>query len=630
MNISSTRRAWLVVLLAIGLRPGDRPLHADDAFPIGRSLFKRSHVAAWFDGPEDHRQYNVDVMMQDMDLVEESEVPKWQAFVEGRHAEGKLVCGELRPLTHMGRTMEYVMNDPGLQKAVCLNIERQPIPIGWITGDHTYQGKQPNFYCSNHPAYRAYLRQQVFFLIETGVDAIMVDDGGGTFFVYGHGGCFCEYCMKAFRAYLKERMTPQQLQSGGIDDLDALDYRKLVLRYANDNTSYKKVRSGIPWDKEFRDFLIQSDVTLFDSLQKMASRLAERHIPFGWDNVDFGGSRAPYYPVWDAFFAEINYQHFAVDGRGPDEQFPPSIIMLDKLADALGKWHTPTPAPRSWATIRDKNLTGLLRQWITFGYANGGAVRYPRKGWCFTGAPWYFPPQDEFEPIYDFVRTHRELLDDYEAVEQVGVLFTQTRGAGGDSYYTPLKHVCARLVEQNVPFGFAVAGDELLANRLRGDETSSFELMLIPEPIRLIGGQQKIVGRWKAEEKAITVKRGDNVAALLGGRIEPSVALDGTSRVWLFPRTKKEDPSAPVVCHLVNGSYDSRENKPTPQKDVKVRLRSPLVGGAGARRAVYHTLGKGPQSLEVTVREDGIQVTVPEVDLWGLLEVEIEKAQRGK
>lgn len=626
MNVPPTRPAWLLALLAIWLGFGDRPLHADDPPPTGRSIFQRSHVAAWFDGPEDHRKYNVDVMVQDMDLVEESEVPKWRAFVAARHAEGKLVCGELRPLTHMGRTMEYVMNDPGLQQAVCLNIEQQPIPIGWITGDHTYQGKQPNFYCSNHPAYRAYLRQQVFFLTETGVDAIMVDDGGGTFFVYGHGGCFCDYCMKAFRVYLQERLTPQQLEGGGIDDLEAFDYRKVVVRHANDNASYKKVRGGIPWDKEFRDFLVDSDVALFDSLQRMASRLSGRHIPFGWDNVDFGGSRAPYYPIWDVFYSEITYQHFAVNGRGPDEQFPPSIVMLDKLADALGKWYIPTPAPRSWATIRDKNLTGLLRQWIAFSYANGSAVRYPRKGWCFTGEPWYFPPQDEFEPIYDFVRRRRELFDDYEAVEQVGVLFTQTRGAGGVAYYSPLKYVCASLVEQNVPFGFAVAGDELLADRLRGDEADPFELMLIPEPIRLISGQQEIVDRWKAEKKALAVTRGDDVAALLGGRVEPLVAVEDTSRVWLFPRTKQIDVSAPVICHLVNASYDPQENRPTLQKDVKVRLHSRLVGGAGTRHAVYHTLGKEPQWLDFTVGKDGLQVTVPEIELWGILQVERRKA----
>jgi hypothetical protein len=301
---------------------------------------------------------------------------------------------------------------------------------------------------------------------------------------------------------------------------------------------------------------------------------------------------------------------------------PPGLVMLDKLAEALGKWYTPTPAPRSWQAIMEKNLTGLLRQWSALSYANGSALRYPRKGWVFSAAtPWYYPPQEAFEPLYRFVRTHRELFDDYEAVKQVGVLFTQDTGGGGGPYYSPLKHVCAGLVQANVPFGFAVAGNEMLPNRLTGDEASRFELMLIPEPARLIDGQQAIVDRWKRENKAVAIPLAASVEAVVRDRVRPLVSLAGPSSVWLFAR-RTHGGAGSVVCHLVGSDFDAATNRVRPQRNVVVRLRHALFGGRPVQRVTYHQVEGAPQPLATSADGDATVVTVPLVELWGLLKIE--------
>jgi hypothetical protein len=460
-------------------------------------------------------------------------------------------------------------------------------------------------------------------MAEIGVDGIMIDDGGGTFFAYRLGGCFCDHCMEGFRDYLNERFTPQRLRDGGIDDADTFNYHEFVLKYASDNESYREVRGRIPWDSEFQDFLVHTDVVLFEELHALARRVAGKHIPFGWDDVDFHGRRAPYYPLWDVFYAEIHYNALHVDGwGGPRDALPPGIVTLYKLADAVEKRNFLTPVPGSWAAIRDGNLTGLLRQWIAFSYANGGTVRYPRKGWCFIGDPWYYPPREEFDPLYAFVRNHRELFDDYEPVEQVGVLYTQTRANIGAPYYTPLRHVCAGLVEANVPFGFAVAGDERLGNRIRGDETARFEVMLVPEPIRLVDGQGAIVERWKAEGKAVAVTADDEVAAILSGRVEPLASIEDEKAVWLFPRRNVEDASAPLVCHLVCSDYDRQSNRTRPQADVTVRLRNALLKEKPVQRITYYTIGSDSVELPIERDGDGLCMTVPEIKLWGILKVE--------
>ncbi len=597
-------------------------LHAAGA----EAMLKPSLVAAWFDGPEDYKHYDVDLMVQDMDLVDEREIPRWKAFVERMHEQGKLVFAEMRPLTHLGKQQEYLMSDPGMQQAVCVDFNLNPIEIPWMLG-RAYRGRPVYFYCSNHPRYRAYLRQQIYMYVAVGVDGIMVDDGGGAQFAFPYGGCFCEYCRARFRDYLAAKYTPAELAKLGVRDLQTFDYRNIVLRYADDRKSFRfAVAAGeIPLAEDYEEFLRRSDAELFHSLHDMADKLGGRHLPMGWDNVDLGGNYSLYYGTLDIFYSEINYQRFAPNGRGPDETLPGGIVLGNKLADALGMWFTPTPAPSSWTAIKTRNLTGLLQQWIALTYAHGGALRYPRKGWCFgETSRWYYPPKEEFEPLYAFVRKHRELFDGYEAAPQVGVLYTQNRQRIGNGYYRPLRHVVNALADANIPFALLIAGDEWLPNRLKSGEADRYELVVAPEPQRLVDGQQEIVEGWKREGRAVAVRAGEDVSALLAGRIEPYVSAARSADVWLVPRRNADNARAPVVCHLVNRRYDARENGVVPQRDLDVRLRKVLWNGAPVRTIRYYSIGRPPRELPFDLLEDGLRVRVPELALWGVLRIETQ------
>ena len=595
-----------------------------DTFSVARvertSVLKHSDVTAWFDKPEDHVNYETDFIVQDMDIVDESELPKWKEFIGQLHAKGKRFCADLRPLTQLGRLHEHVMNDPGLQEAVCLDFTLTPIRTNWIKSLH--KGRPVHLYCTNHPRYRAFLRHQIYMIAEAGADAIHVDDGGGALFSFNAGGgCCCPYCTVGFRAYLRGKYSPDQLAALGIDDLGTFEYRRILLQHADERESFQAARrrNEIPLAGDFRQFLIGSDAGLFRSLQEMADKLSGRHVPMGWDNVDFGGARAPYYRFLDMFVAEINYQNFAVAGRGKDTTLSPAILVLDKLSDALGKWYLPTPAPGSWTAIKTGNLTGLLQLWIAGSYANGGLLRYPRKGWCFGDTSrWYYPPKAEFEPLYDFVRTHRALFDDYEAVTQVGVVFTQP----SNNPTRALKHVTESLVNLNIPFGIVVAGNQWVPNRLSPRDADRFGVILIPDAAELDAAQQQVVEAWKQRKAVIPVSPTDDMGQHLSGRVDSLVAVDGSSSIRLFPRMIPDRAGAPVVCHLVNWGYDAQANRTPPEKDVPVRLRTALIGGSRVSKVAYHTIGKPAQALDFAVRDGAIHVTVPEVALWGVLELE--------
>ena len=299
------------------------------------------------------------------------------------HLQDKLFWAEMRPLTHLGKLFEHVMSDPGLQEAVCVDFNLKPIRTFWLTG-LSYKGRPIYLYCSNHPRYRAFLRHQIYMFAQAGVDGIMVDDGGGTLFSYGAGGCCCKYCMAGFREFLRGKYTAEQLKARGVEDLPRFDYRQVLLKHGKDRTSLQaaRQRNEVPLTAEFRDFLVRSDAELFRSLQEMACKLSGRHIPMG-----------------------------------------------------------------------------------------------------------------------------------------------------------------------------------------------------------LVG-------------------------------------LDTKHAIRLFPRAIPGRKGAPVVCHLVNWSYGASSNQVTPQKDLRVRLRSSIAGGSRVTNVIYHTVGKAPQTLAFAARDNLIHVTVPEVELWGILQLD--------
>lgn len=71
------------------------------------------------------------------------------------------------------------------------------------------------FGCLNNPHWRTVLKAWVKRGIERGVDGYVIN------YFYRHN-CTCEHCQKAFKAHLKDRFTPQQIeQQFQIANLDA-------------------------------------------------------------------------------------------------------------------------------------------------------------------------------------------------------------------------------------------------------------------------------------------------------------------------------------------------------------------------------------------------------------------------
>jgi hypothetical protein len=581
--------------------------------------------------------YNLDIFVNDIEITDELEIPKWKSVIDEIHKHGKLFYAHLKPLTHLGKTFEYVMDDLGLQEATTVDVNYNTIQTPWMK-ERGYKDKSVKMLCGNNPRYRAYLRHQIYMMSQIGVDGIMVDDYTGSPESYGLGGCFCEYCMEGFRDFLKNKYSDEELKELGISNINTFNYRNVVLKYADDVESLKMARNfgEMPLDKDFRYFLFKSDADFFASLKEMACDLSERYIEMGWDNVNFINNRAIYYGYLDGFFTETAYQRMGLTPyfsfaelttpgivsvnefkkQKNDEFIPPEMIYIYKLSDALNKWFVPMPAPPSWGAFKIKNMTGLLRQWIAFSYANGANFKYPTSGWCYgPTSRWYYPAKEEFESVYSFIRNNRNLFDDYKAVEQVGVLYSHATSARN-------KYISGQLVNLNIPFGTPAAGDEWLANRIKEEDIDPYELMLIPEPYNIPAGQLQTVNNWKAKKPVIYVKDGENIDTILKEKISPMLSMEKGEKIWLFPRYNPENKKAPLICHLINYDYDADRNQNNIQENIKIRLSNKVMEGHNVKDILFYTIDKEPVQADYTIQDENIYITIPGLDLWGIVKVE--------
>ena len=58
-----------------------------------------------------------------------------------------------------------------------------------------------------------------------------------------------------------------------------------------------------------------------------------------------------------------------------------------------------------------------------------------------------------------------------------------------------------------------------------------------------------------------------------------------------------------------------------PQKGFTLRLRRDLLGGRKPTKAVLHAPNDEPVALTLTSNDQHVAVTVPELKLWGVLEL---------
>jgi hypothetical protein len=484
-------------------------------------------------------------------------------------------------------------------EAATRDLEGKPIRVPWLM-DHDYEGRKAWFWCTNNPNYISFLKDQVERACSADIDGLHMDDYRGTSAIaWWGGGGFCQHCMSGFRTYLKSIYSQAELQQQGVKDLQTFDYGEMLRSLGWTPERYKAEKWKTPLNQEFQRFQTQEMkkriAWIFSYAEQLRGKPLMRSV-----NSSAGD--------WRALFPAQYVTNFCGEIPQGAETKIPSLepLLAYRTVEALGRMQTATASGGDWAWVKANDKPGLVRCWIAQTYGCGSVMMAPTHQWCHTqklGTHWWDSDPAEFSGLYRFVRQQAALLDGYQNLAKLGLIYSKQN-------YQQLKAAVLELAKANVPFAILVAGDEELPARISSEMLGRYSYLLKEEKT-LPAGQQEIYE--KARAKKIWLDA-------LPRQLKSQVIVRGSGKVRAFLRHKPSDDSAPLVCHLVNQDYDLKAD------DVKPAKLKLMIGRGiwpkPVKRALLHQPGKESVVLSVVSEERGASVTISDLGIWGIVELQ--------
>ena len=273
------------------------------------------------------------------------------------------------------------------------------------------------WHCINNPAAREGYLAYVKSLVDLGVRDIQRDDPSMNANATNWGGCFCQYCVAGFRAYLKEHADPQQLAAAGVADLDTLDYAAyLRARHAPVGDAFARYPTDY-LKRLFIDYQEQSTIAFHQWWRQELNSYAGRYVPVSSNNgmSDFG----PIHRIFDFWVGELGWS----------QAQPDTLWEAARRARELGKAQTTTMPLRS-ETAETPEWIARTRQTIATNYALGMHIEAPWDTYLpiVVEAPArYFGKPGDYADLFALVRACSGLLDGYEEAAVTGGLLEDER-----------------------------------------------------------------------------------------------------------------------------------------------------------------------------------------------------------
>jgi hypothetical protein len=417
--------------------------------------------------------------------------------------------------------------------------------------------------------------------------------------------------MEGFRRYLATEVSPDVLRACGIASLAGFDYQKFLRDQAVTREDFRKhfewYPPRIPLASEYVAFQYRASAQWVAEYRAYAERKVGHPLVLSVNGSPADPKGLFVAPAIDYYCGEVPHD--------AQERTPPGgPIFTFKMGDAIGRPVACTAMGWDWAFVIGNDCPGLVRTWIAQAYALGHQLMAPSRQWAYTeekGSHWYFSKPGDYDFLYRFVRTNAGLLDGYEAVADVGVLYSN---AAFRAWKREARDVCIALTLESVPCRIVLAGDDWLPARLSPSDAAGLRALVVTDPTMLDPEQEAVLA--SLGDKVVKWPDRDRLAQLA----PPPIRIMDADGVAVLPRAKRRDPAAPFVCHLLNRNYRAETDDMAVQRDFTVRLADSLFG-VPVKRAVLHAPESAPVALDVRHRGHSVDVTVPELGVWAILEL---------
>ena len=550
----------------------------------------------------------------------------------------------------------------------------------------------PYVHSMHHPTWLSYLLDHMKFLIDAGVEGLVMDElAYGSFY---HPD-FNDYTVQSFPAYMKATYRQDQLdQKGrlyGIKDWDHFDYGAFIKKYLPAETTHLTTDDWnggtgiVPWDTpllaDYQRFLrvINREAARYLLTQARQYALSKYNrklsVAVNLNDLYFDGLYMVDLIDW------IEMESFYVD-----ENYFPNARALSalKFAHALGKkaqLQTSYLRTRPDIVQRGKNHTvNLYKTMIADAYAGGGAF------YVEEGSHDVSQDIDALSSYYRFAQKNPNLFKDVTPVRgEFGVLrLWEALDPHEGRAFSGIANLLADLGYQfSVVFGaenFETHGIPYRhlapsGKRLHLDQLVPYGALIVPFLNDIIESHAQILLQYVkqggklfvfstgATLDLIDARRGENpaVAELIrhcstgkvnvgAGRIVATKQIYGTAymdhinresqdqfrqlleKEGLFPEVKMQkgkflsalayQKPGHLIIHFVNYDYNLDRDTTTPMASTPVDILLPDGMSAQHLRARFISPEQPVQELSFVTMGRNIQLTLPQVDIWGILSLQ--------
>ena len=496
-----------------------------------------------------------------------------------------------------------------LKRSNVLDVHGDWVGVPWL------QKRYRIPYGSNYsPTVRRWMFEQMDLLASLNPTALHFDEPGSG--AYGlqadNPGDFSDQAMTAFREWLGKQ--PEKLwREAGVRSLDGFNYREFVLAHGGDP------RKAPLW-REFVRFQLFTTVEFVRELRDRVRAKVGKDIPFSMNANPGSWIKLPFLQLQDFMTTEVPHE---ARSRKP----PVSPLLVYKLGDAFRQPVASTAHGNDWYEMKADEQPMLVCSWLAMSYALGHHFMIPFWAWVMDpvkGSDSYVARTEHYMCFAHFVKKMARLLDGYEAVSAVGVV------VGCDAIERDeqgLRALCRRLADEQIPFGLAVEGNDLLDRQVTAADLEGYSAVILANPSLLSDQAKQRVGKLAGDRPVVEPGKGP-----LPGALPRPIRVEGNSHVWVLPRAIPGKATAPVVLHLLNRDYDPARRDMAATGRFRISLDKRLFGGAAFSRARLYQprlLEKLPHDdavvtstpLHLAGSKDAIEITVPDVKLWGIVEL---------
>jgi len=534
--------------------------------------------------------------------------------------------------------LEALKSNPELYEAMCIDSQGEKIIFEW---------EGVPWQCTNNPIWREFLLELGKTNVNYGVDGIHIDEWLGTYSAVEEAdGCFCEYCIKGFREYLKEKYNKEELEILGIDSIDTFDYGLYI----------KKQKENL-LSSDFLDYQMKNIKDFMHELISKTRAYAKKH----GKEFPVSANVPELMPKWLPIIDEIDYMLSEYTYEYPPEG---RSIPVFKLARSLGKPLVSQLQTSNPALLQRSDLAELVKIYTAEAYAARGFLlipydlpaKEPSEEWKY-----YSVDVKEMSPYYGFIRNNKQYYEDLFSTSKIAVLYSFP---SVKQYWTAdFYDLSNRLLDSHLQYDVLFAGDdEDMEDRLSLDQLSEYEAIILPNTPNLLdqqvdlllsyaeaGGNIVVFGQieprlknfvynknilsvisdilknlihrfGKNFEYSGNIPSAEKISSILKDLIQPNIQTNANENIVMLEYWNNKTHS--IVIHLINYNYNIKTKHLSIQKNIDLEVMlNPELLGKNLIISYKFPGGTGNKELDYLVSDKNVKFQIPSLEFYGVVSI---------